>query len=271
MKGFKNKGNVTIITIIVALIVLFMFSSKTLIKREQLDEYKEIGSKLEKLNQEYSEYEDNNYDDIQKYEDLSNKFEEIEEEYENYKDKYPEVTKDDIASAKEEVDEYYKEVVELEEAKKDKYKNESSSSSSSNSYSSNSSSSGSDKHNNHNHDNSSNDKHIGKSVYIAKGNSYYHAISNCKYLEGAKTSYVTLTYSMDKHECNCWTNPVPYKKPSSSSSSGSSSSGGKKVYIASGNSYYHKSPSCKFLDGASTTAVSIKNVGRKHACNCIKY
>ena len=107
---------------------------------------------------------------------------------------------------------------------------------------------------------------------MSNGNSYYHAISNCKYLEGARTSLVTLTSSMRKYECNCWTNPVVYKKPSSSSSSGgSSNSGGRTVYIANGNSYYHKSASCKFLRGASVKAVGINNVGGKHACNCVKY
>ena len=109
---------------------------------------------------------------------------------------------------------------------------------------------------------------------MANGNSYYHAISNCKYLEGTKTSLITLTSSMRKYEYNCWTNPVVYKKPSSSSSSssgGSPSSRGRTVYIASGNSYYHKSDSCKFIRGASVKAVGINNVGGKHACNCMKY
>ncbi|MBN9646963.1 hypothetical protein J0L31_08165 [Terrisporobacter glycolicus] len=78
---------------------------------------------------------------------------------------------------------------------------------------------------------------------------------------------------MRKYECNYWTNPVVYKPSSSfsSSSSGSSSSGGRTVYIASGNSYYHKSSSYKFLRGASARAVGINNVGRKYACNCMKY
>lgn len=118
-------------------------------------------------------------------------------------------------------------------------------------------------------------KHIGERVYVANGNSYYHAISNCKYLEGASTSCVTLTSDMRKFECNCWKNPVEYEPPVSSSkeesSNENSSSSGQTVYIANGNSYYHKSPSCKFLHGASAYGVDLNNVGGKHACNCVKY
>ena len=118
-------------------------------------------------------------------------------------------------------------------------------------------------------------EHIGESVYVANGNSYYHAISNCKYLEGASTSYVTLTSDMRKFECNCWENPIEYEPPLSStnesSSDETSSSSGQTVYIANGNSYYHNSPSCKFLNGASAYGVDLNNVGGKHACNCVKY
>lgn len=187
------------------------------------------------------------------------------------------------------VDEYKEEIKEIEEEiekekkiemEKESYLADSSNNSYgdgySNSYSnSNGSYSGGSRYNNYNSsNNSSSNKHIGKGVFIAAGNRYYHAISNCKYLEGASTSYVTLTYNMNKFECNCWTNPVVYKPSSSSSSSGSngsSSSGGRTVYIAPGNSYYHASSSCKFLRGASTQAVGINNVGGKHPCNCIKY
>lgn len=118
-------------------------------------------------------------------------------------------------------------------------------------------------------------EHIGEYVYITNGNSYYHTISNCKYLEGASTSYVKLTSDMRKFECNCWENPVEYNPPSSSSNEGSSnetsSSSGKTVYIAKGNSYYHNSSSCKFLNGASAYGVDLNDVGGKHACNCVKY
>ncbi|WP_195945388.1 hypothetical protein [Paraclostridium bifermentans] len=118
-------------------------------------------------------------------------------------------------------------------------------------------------------------EHIGEYVYVANGNSYYHTISNCKYLEGASTSYVKLTSDMRKFECNCWENPVEYNPPSSSSNEGSSnetsSSSGKTVYIAKGNSYYHNSSSCKFLNGASAYEVGLNDVGGKHACNCVKY
>ncbi|MEG0873607.1 MAG: hypothetical protein RR942_08875 [Romboutsia sp.] len=41
-------------------------------------------------------------------------------------------------------------------------------------------------------------EHIGDSVYVANENSYYHDISNCKYLEGANTSYITLTSDVRK-------------------------------------------------------------------------
>lgn len=125
------------------------------------------------------------------------------------------------------------------------------------------------------HENDENSKHIGEGVYIANGNSYYHAISNCKYLEGASTSYVTLTSDMRKFECNCWKNPIEYEPPVSSSNESSSkensASSGQTVYIANGNSYYHSSPNCKFLNGASAHGVDLNNVGGKHACNCVKY
>ncbi|WP_434797386.1 hypothetical protein [Terrisporobacter vanillatitrophus] len=55
------------------------------------------------------------------------------------------------------------------------------------------------------------------------------------------------------------------------SSQGGSSSSGMTVYIASGNSCYHKSSSYKFLKGASAKEVSINDVGDKYACNCMKY
>ncbi|CEQ02985.1 Uncharacterised protein [[Clostridium] sordellii] len=144
----------------------------------------------------------------------------------------------------------------------------------SSSYNSNDTNTGSSYSNNigSSHENS---KHIGEGVYVANGNSYYHAISNCKYLEGASTSYVTLTSDMRKFECNCWKNPIEYEPPVSSSNESSSkensSSSGQTVYIANGNSYYHNSPSCKFLNGASAYGVDLNNVGGKHACNCVKY
>jgi predicted RNase H-like nuclease (RuvC/YqgF family) len=44
-------------------------------------------------------------------------------------------------------------------------------------------------------------------------------------------------------------------------------------FIARGNSYYHKSSSCKFLEGAETERVTEDQaISRgKHQCNCIKY
>lgn len=132
----------------------------------------------------------------------------------------------------------------------------------------------SSRNNSSNYDKGDNE-HIGEYVYITNGNSYYHTISNCKYLEGASTSYVKLTSDMRKFECNCWENPVEYNPPSSSSNEGSSnetsSSSGKTVYIAKGNSYYHNSSSCKFLNGASAYGVDLNDVGGKYACNCVKY
>lgn len=173
------------------------------------------------------------------------------------------------------IDEYKEEIKEIEKEKEETSYLANSSDSSYGSSNSNGNYSGGSSSNNYgSSNNSSSNKHIGKGVFIAAGNRYYHAISNCKYLEGASTSYVTLTYNMNKFECNCWTNPVVYKPSSSSSnnsSSGGSSSGGKAVYIAPGNSYYHASSSCKFLRGASVQAVGINNVGGKHPCNCIKY
>lgn len=119
------------------------------------------------------------------------------------------------------------------------------------------------------------DPHIVEYVYIANGNSYYHKIYNCKYLEGATTEKVVLSDDLGKYECNCFTSPVEYK-PSSNHHSGTNYSNsnhlsGQKVYIARGNSYYHKSASCKFIQGADLSCVSISDVGGKHPCNCIKY
>ena len=143
--------------------------------------------------------------------------------------------------------------------------------------------------NNHyenNSDNNSNEyedsssEHIGETVYIANGNSYYHKISNCKYLEGAKTKKVVLSSDIDKYECNCFTNPVEYKSYSGHHStkhhtnkhnSNKKSSSGQKVYVANGNSYYHKSSNCKFIKGANVRKVDIGDVEGKHPCNCIKY
>lgn len=127
---------------------------------------------------------------------------------------------------------------------------------------------------NYEHEDSSSE-HIGETVYIANGNSYYHKISNCKYLEGAKTKKIVLSSDIDKYECNCFTNPVEYKSynrhHSKNHHSNKKSSSGQKVYVASGNSYYHKSSSCKFIKGANIRKVSISDVGGKHPCNCIKY
>lgn len=118
-------------------------------------------------------------------------------------------------------------------------------------------------------------EYIGETVYIADGNSYYHKISNCKYLEGAKTEKIVLTSDINKYECNCFTNPVEYKSSSNHHSkkhnSSKKHSSGQTVYIANGNSYYHKSSSCKFIKGADVKEVDINNVGSKHPCNCIKY
>ena len=115
------------------------------------------------------------------------------------------------------------------------------------------------------------DPHIGESVYIANGNSYYHKISNCKYLEGATTKKVVLSADMGKYECNCFTNPVEYKGYSNNHHSSTQHINGQKVYIAKGNSYYHKSASCKFIQGADVSCVGIDDVSGKYPCNCIKY
>ncbi|OXX82626.1 hypothetical protein AVM15_17265 [Paraclostridium benzoelyticum] len=114
----------------------------------------------------------------------------------------------------------------------------------------------SSRNNSSNYDKGDNE-HIGEYVYITNGNSYYHTIPNCKYLEGASTSYVKLTSDMRKFECNCWENPVEYNPPSSSSNEGSSNE--------------TSSSSCKFLNGASAYGVDLNDVGGKHACNCVKY
>lgn len=264
---FNNKKTIAAVLIATAVIMFFAINkNNSIITRQKLSEYKNLDKKIEEINEESSKYYSDNSEEISKYLDLRVKYEDVEESFNQYKEKYPDDLAEEIETTKKEINEYYAKAIELEnDLKEAKAENEESKMVSSNSsYGSYSSSGGS-------HNNSSSNKHIGKSVYVSNGNSYYHAISNCKYLEGARTSVVKLTSSMRKYECNCWTNPVVYKKPSSNSSGGSSSSGGRKVYIASGNSYYHKSSSCKFLRGASARVVGINNVGGKHACNCIKY
>lgn len=59
-----------------------------------------------------------------------------------------------------------------------------------------------------------------------------------------------------------------YKNNNNSSSTGTGN-----YYIAKGNSYYHNSSDCKFLEGADTEKVSKSEaISRgKHMCNCIKY
>ena len=272
IEKLSNKKSITSIVLIISVIIVFtLIQNNTLITRHQLKEYKSLDEKMQRLDDESSKYYSDNQEKISNYLDLRVKYEEIEQSFNEYKEKYPDDLDDDIENVKNEVNEYYAKAIELEnelkKAKEEKRKSQIASSSTSSNSSSNS---GNSNNHSHSHNNTSTNKHIGKKVYIANGNSYYHAISNCKYLEGAKTSLVTLTSSMRKYECNCWTNPVVYK-PSTSSSSGSSNSGGRTVYIASGNSYYHKSSSCKFIRGASVKAVGINNVGGKYACNCIKY
>lgn len=44
---------------------------------------------------------------------------------------------------------------------------------------------------------------------------------------------------------------------------------GGQYYVAKGNRYYHKTPSCKFLEGAATTTTN--DVSSKFPCNCVKY
>ncbi|WP_221372540.1 cell envelope integrity protein TolA [Clostridium perfringens] len=41
-------------------------------------------------------------------------------------------------------------------------------------------------------------------------------------------------------------------------------------YVASGNSYVHKNPDCKFIGGKATSRVSVSASG-KHICNCWRY
>lgn len=273
-------------------IIIFSWSinlESSIIKKDKLEQYKNLTKQIEQLNIEDSKYYDENSAAIKKYLDLQVKYEEVQVSFDEYKKEHPETLVEEVKQAKDDVNKLYENTIELEnkvkeveiakekEKEKENAKNESQQANSSNntnvsSNSSNTSSSGSSSESSSNN-NSSENKHIGKNVYISNGNSYYHAISNCKYLEGAPTSVVTLTSSMRKYECNCWTNPIVYKPSSNSNSStsGGSSSSGKTVYIASGNSYYHKSPSCKFLNGASASAVDLNNVGGKHACNCVKY
>ena len=41
-------------------------------------------------------------------------------------------------------------------------------------------------------------------------------------------------------------------------------------YVASGNSYVHKTPDCKFIRGKATSRVSVSASG-KNICNCWRY
>lgn len=275
MKILEKINNKTILAGIAVIVIgLFVLSqNNSIITRKKLKEYESLDKKIQELDEESSKYYNDNKDEISDYLDLRVKYEDVEKSFYEYKEKYPDDLAEDIEKAKDEVNEYYAKAIKLEhELKEAKAEKQESQLASSDYSSGSSSSSGSGSQGGYSNNNSSSNKHVGKSVYVSNGNSYYHAISNCKYLEGARTSLVTLTSSMRKYECNCWTNPVVYKKPSSNSSSGgSSNSGGRTVYIASGNSYYHKSASCKFLGGASVKAVGINNVGGKHACNCVKY
>lgn len=274
---FNDKNGIAAALIATAIIMFFVINqNNSIITRQKLSEYKDLDKKIQQIDEESSKYYSDNSEGISKYLDLRVKYDDVETSFNEYKEKYPDDLVDEIETTKEDINEYYSKAVELEyDLKEAKTEKEESQLASSNyfygSYSSDGNSSQGGYSNDSNNNNNSSNRRIGKSVYVSNGNSYYHAISNCKYLEGAKTSLVTLTSSMRKYECNCWTNPVVYQKSSSNYSGGSSSSGGRTVYIASGNSYYHKSSSCKFLRGASARPVGINNVGGKHACNCIKY
>ena len=60
-----------------------------------------------------------------------------------------------------------------------------------------------------------------------------------------------------------------YNNSSNSNNNSNYNSGSGSYYVAAGNRYYHKTPSCKFLEGAPTTLVS--DVSNKFPCNCVKY
>ena len=258
------------ITICIAVLILFIFSrNNTLILNEKLYQYRNLDSNIAELKSDTDQYYSENSDRISKYLELESKYEELEEEFIKYKENYPSDLVTEIEDKKDEVNESYKEAIELEH-KLNSAKQNKESSQSSNSYSSGNSNNYSSS-NNYSHNHTESNKHIGKRVYVANGNNYYHAISNCSYLEGAPTYIVTLTSDMRKYECNCWTNPRVYKKPAQNYNSGSANSGGQLVYIASGNRYYHKNDNCKHLGGASVQAVGINNVGGKYPCNCVKY
>lgn len=72
-----------------------------------------------------------------------------------------------------------------------------------------------------------------------------------------------------KPSSNTTTNNNSSNSSSSNNSGGTGSSNGTAYYIAPGNRYYHKTPGCKFLEGASTTQVI--DVSNKFPCNCVKY
>ncbi|MDO5011645.1 MAG: hypothetical protein Q4E31_12535 [Intestinibacter bartlettii] len=260
---------------ITILVLMILIKNNTIILKDKLNEYERLDSNIAEIDVDTEVYYSEHGDKISKYLELESKYGELEQEFIKYKEKYPKDLVNEIENRKDEVDKLYKEAIELEHKLKNtmQSKQESQVANSYSNGSSNygSSSSGNSYSNGHSHNNTSSNKHIGKRVYVANGNSYYHAISNCSYLEGAPTYIVTLTSDMRKYECNCWTNPVVYKKPSTNYNTGNSNSSGRTVYIASGNSYYHNSPSCKFLRGASARAVGINNVGGKHPCNCVKY
>ena len=204
----KDKKIIVGVATAAAIVVFATFQNNSIITRQKLKEYKSLDKKIQELEEKDSKYYSDNSEEISKYLDLRVKYEDMEQSFNEYKEKYPNDLAEEIETAKEEVNEYYSKAMKLEhelkEAKAEKQESQLASSNYSSS-SSGSSSQGSYNYSQSNNNSSSN-RHIGKSVYIANGNSYYH-----------------------------------------------------------------KSPSCKFLRGASVKAVGINNVGGKHACNCVKY
>ena len=186
---FEVHSLINLSIILFIIIAWILPSGSALISKDELEEYKSLAKKIEDSYEESSRYYDENYEDISKYLDLRVEYEEVYKEFEEYKIENPESLLEDVKQAKEDVNKYYAQATEL--------KNKVASSSFSTQ-----SSSPSNNNNNSSNKNESN-RYIGKSVYISNGNSYYHAISSCKFLQGASAKAVDLNNVGGKHACNC--------------------------------------------------------------------
>ena len=202
-----------IITVVLVLGIIFM-TNNSVIKTPE-SEAINLQMKIEKLMKKISKYDDEEYDLIERYTALNEKYEELDKLFNEYELKYPESLDDDIQKAKKEVDKYYAQVMGFkykdEDEKEDIWDNEvasygtSTSTNSSLDYDSPSGSSSSNEEStseSNSHSNVSSNKHIGESVYIANGNSFYHSGVGCKSLRGTSMKVIDINNVGVNHACN---------------------------------------------------------------------